>query len=304
MRFVVFGAGAVGSLVAARLHQRHVVSVVAREEHARAIRERGLRVTGRTELHATGIEAAASVTDLAGPPPDVVLVTVKSYQTAEAAAALDRFGSAALVVSLQNGLGNEETLSERCPRVLGAVINQGVIFVEPGSIFHAGLGETWIGPFSGTSLEDSENVARALDESGLPAQAVSSAEVRERIWKKVVLNAAVNPVTALLGKKTGELLGDREIEAAIRAIVEESVAIGRAAGVDLEEESILDWIRTVAEATRDNKSSMLQDVERGRPTEIDSMNGALVERARKLGMPSPRNELLTRLVRSLAAPTR
>jgi 2-dehydropantoate 2-reductase len=304
MRFLVFGAGAVGSLVAARLAQHYSVSLVARDEHVRAIRERGLLVTGRTEIHARNIEAAASVAELRGPHPDVVLVTVKSYQTLTAREALEPFWSRSLFVSLQNGLGNEETLAERCSRVLGAVINQGAIFVEPGKVFHAGEDETWIGPFSGTTANDSERVARSLDESGIRARAVSGAELREAIWKKVVLNAAVNPLTALLGKKTGELLENVAIDSAIRAIVEESVAIARASGVALEEGPILEWIRRVAEATRENKSSMLQDVERGRPTEIDSMNGALVERARALGIPSPRNELLTLLVRSLADPAR
>lgn len=304
MRFLVFGAGAVGSLVAARLAQHHDVSVVAREPHVRAIRERGLRVIGRTEIHARGIEASPSVSGLAEPGPDVVLVTVKSHQTAAATAALEPFWSSSVFVSLQNGLGNEETLAERCSRVLGAVINQGVIFVEPGKVFHAGEGETWIGAFSGTTTEDSERVAGALDQSGIRSQAVSGGAVREAIWKKVVLNAAVNPLTALLRKKTGELLGDPELEAAIEAIVEESVAIARAAGIALEQAPILDWIRQIAADTRDNKSSMLQDVERGRSTEIDSMNGALAARARVLGMPAPRNELLTHLVRSLATPGR
>lgn len=304
MRFLVFGAGAVGSLVAARLAQRHEVSLIAREEHTRAIRERGLLVTGRTEIHAKGIEAATSVAELAGPAPEVVLVTAKAYQTAAATAALEPFWSSALFVSLQNGLGNEETLAERCPRVLGAVINQGVTFLEPGKVFHAGEDETWIGPFSGTSADDAETVARALDECGIRARAVAEAKVREAIWRKVVLNAAVNPLTALLRKKTGELIGDPDLEAAIRAIVAESVVIARAAGIALEDDSILTWIRKVAEVTRDNKSSMLQDVERGRPTEIDSMNGALVERAKALGLAAPRNELLTRLVRSLASPAR
>jgi 2-dehydropantoate 2-reductase len=159
MRLLVFGAGAVGSLLAARLAKRHDVTVVAREDHVRAIRERGLRVTGRTEIHAREIAAAVSVSEV-DELPDVVLVTVKSYQTAAATAALEPFWSESLFVSLQNGLGNEETLGESCARVLGAVINQGVIFVEPGKVLHAGEGETWIGPFAGTTASESETVAR------------------------------------------------------------------------------------------------------------------------------------------------
>ena len=293
MRFMVFGAGALGSLVAARLSSAHEVTLVGRREHVLAIRASGLRVTGRTECVATTI---AAVTEPTETPPDVVLVTTKSYGTAGAVEALAGFSKQSIFVSLQNGLGNEEILAERVENVLGAVINQGVTFLEPGAVYHAGEGETELGAFQGTAPGDAERVACAFRETGLEARAVE--DIRSSIWLKVILNAAVNPLTALLAKRTGELIGDPALESAIRLIVHESVAIARAAGVALEENTVLEKIWSVARATKDNKSSMLQDLQRGRRTEIDAINGALLDRARSLGVAAPQNELLFHLVRA------
>ena len=108
----------------------------------------------------------------------------------------------------------------------------------------------------------------------------------------------MNPLTALLAKRTGELIGDPALESAIRLIVHESVAIAHAAGIALEENAILEKIWSVARATKDNKSSMLQDLQRGRRTEIDAINGALLDRARALGVAAPQNELLFHLIRA------
>ena len=290
---MVFGAGALGSLVAARLSTAHSVTLVGRREHVLAIRATGLRVTGRTECVATTIEAVTEPTET---PPDVVLVTTKSYGTAGAVEALARFSKQSIFVSLQNGLGNEEILAESAENVLGAVINQGVTFLEPGAVYHAGEGETELGAFQGTEPADGERVASAFRETGLPARAVD--DIRARIWLKAILNAAVNPLTALLAKRTGELIGDPALESAIRLIVHESVAIAHAAGIALEEDGILEKIWSVVRATKDNKSSMLQDLERGRRTEIDAINGALLDRARALGVAAPQNELLFHLIRA------
>ena len=183
-------------------------------------------------------------------------------------------------------------LAERAENVLGAVINQGVTFLEPGAVYHAGEGETELGAFQGTESGDAERVASAFRETGLPARAVD--DIRARIWLKVILNAAVNPLTALLEKRTGELIGDPALESAVRLIVRESVA----AGVALEENAVLEKIWSVAHATKDNKFSMLQDIQRGRRTEIDAINGALLARARALGVAVPRNELLFHLIRA------
>ena len=292
-QFLVYGAGALGSVVAARLATAHDVALVGRRDHVEAIRARGLTVTGKTQLETRSLEALEAVDE---GPYDAVIVTTKAYDTERAVSELSRFWDTAIFVSLQNGLGNEETMAARTQRVVGAVINQGATFLGPGEVFHAGEGETTLGPFSGTTLSDAREIASGFNEVGL--RAVATQDIRAPIWAKVVLNAAVNPVTALLGRRTGELLDDEPLESVMAAVVHESSAIAAACGIELDAGSIMDKIQAVARATRDNKSSMLQDLERGRKTEIEAITGALVERARKHGVPAPVNELLLNLIRS------
>ena len=149
-------------------------------------------------------------------------------------------------------------------------------------MFHAGSAEIDFGPFAGTTNEDAETVAAAFREVGFPAEA--KRDIREKIWAKVILNAAVNPLTALLRKRTGELVENKALEPVLELIVKESVAIAAASGVKLDETKILDKIVAVAKATSDNKSSMLQDLEKGRRTEIDAINGELIARAHEHGI--------------------
>ncbi len=299
MKLMVFGAGALGSVVAARLAEVHEVSLVGRRNHVDAINERGLVISGHTEMVQTNLEAVTDPSELTGAIPDAVLLTVKAYDTAAAVESLAAFANDAIFVSLQNGLGNEEILIERASKVLGAVINQGATMLGPGEVFHAGSGEITIGPFAGTDELDAEAIAAALAEAGFPAHAV--ADIRERIWAKAILNAAVNPLSALLRKRTGELIESEPLVEAMRQVVEESVAIAAACGISLETSDIIETIYTVAKATRDNKSSMYQDLEKGRRTEIEAINGALIDRAKEHGLPCPANELLARLVRAAEA---
>ena len=289
---MVYGGGALGSLVAARLSNTYDISLIGRAEHVKAIQTDGLQVTGRTTCQSHSIRA---YTKVGNEKPDVVLLTVKAYDTKYAIEKLKPLWNQSIFVSLQNGLGNEEILAGKAQKVLGAVINQGVTFSAPGEIYHAGEGETEIGLFQGATLDDATNIVEAFNIVGLKAKVVS--DIREKLWAKVILNAAVNPLTGLLKKRTGELMGNPHLEAAVREIVQESVAIAKASDVVAEENSILDKIWEVAKATKDNKSSMLQDLERGRQTEIEAINGALVLKARAAGVPAPKNELLATMVR-------
>lgn len=299
MRWMVFGAGAVGSVVAARLAEIEPVSIVGRPQHVEAIREHGLRITGRTEIVQRRLDAVTDAADAAAEP-DVVLLTVKAYDTASAMDALAALVDRAVFVSLQNGLGNEEIIASRAARVMGAVINQGATFLRPGEVFHAGSGDVALGAFAGAGPADAEAIAEPLVAAGFPAFAV--ADIRARIWAKAILNAAVNPLSGLLRKRTGELVESAALRGAMRQVVEESVAIATACGVDLEVADLLAAIEQVARATADNKSSMYQDLEKGRRTEIGAINGALVERAREQGVACPVNDLLAALVCAAEGP--
>ena len=301
-RFLLFGAGATGSVFAARLASRYEVAVVARGARLETIRRDGLRVVGATEA-AVRLPAASSPTELDGFLPDFVLVTVKATDTASAAAALAPLGRRAVRVSLQNGLGNEETLADGGHPVLGAVSNNGATLRGNGEVFHAGLGEVILGPFTpDTPPAAADELAAHLSAVGFPARTTD--DIRKALWDKVILNAAVNPVTALLGLRTGELLADPGHVRIVGRLVAEACAVAAAEGVACSEEEVHETIRRVAAATPKNRSSMLQDLERGRRTEIEAISGVIAARGRNHGLPTPWNDLMLRLVREREPATR
>ena len=293
-RFLVFGAGAVGSVFAARLAARHPVAVVARGERLGQIVRDGIRVDGATEA-ATRPAAAPLARELADFRPDYVLVTVKAHSTRTAASLLEPLGRRPVRVSLQNGLGNEEALAAGGYPVIGAVSNNGATLLESGGVFHAGMGEVILSGFQAASYQQVGGLARRLADAGFPVQRVP--DIRKPLWDKTVLNAAVNPVTALLGLRTGQLLKDPGTEHLLRMLVREAVAVACAEDVTTSESEVWEMIRRIVARTAGNKTSMLQDLERGVPTEVEAMNGVIVARGAKHGIETPWNRLMLRLIR-------
>lgn len=293
MRVLVFGCGALGSLFAGLLSRRHDVVLVARRAHVEAVRRDGLRITGRTEEVARprAVERVEGET-----PPDVVLVTVKAYDTGEAMAALRPFWETSAFLSLQNGLGNEDLLAERAKRVLGGVTSQGVTFVKPGEVFHAGVGETAIGPYREAARGDAPGVVEAFQACDIPCR--QAEDIHAELWVKAIVNASINPLTALLRVPNGAVARSATLRAIVEEVVEEGVRAAAAHEVLLGKGEVLGRVWATAEATAENRSSMLQDLEAGRRTEIAAINGALVERGSHKGIPCPANALLTRLVQA------
>jgi 2-dehydropantoate 2-reductase len=293
LRFLIFGAGAMGSFVGALLARSHEVTLVGRPGHVDAIRRDGLIVTGRTELEVR--PRAVEQLSRAGPV-DVVVVTVKSYDTRAAVGALEPLWGQATFLSLQNGLGNVELLAERAERVLAGVTYSGVTFLGPGRIEHAGTGDTVLGPFRGASLADADRLASAFRESGIEASVTES--IQTTLWRKAALNACFNPLTGLLEMRSGALASSSSLSACSRLIVSEAVAVARASGVALDEAELLERVRAVSLATARNKSSMLQDMQKGRRTEIDAINGAIARLGEERGIDCPVNRVLTLLVKA------
>jgi 2-dehydropantoate 2-reductase len=282
-----------GSLYGAALAQHHDVTLVGRAPHVEAIRRDGLAVEGRTHLHVR----PRAVTDAAEvDPPDVVILTVKSYDTASAAEALRSFWGEATFLSLQNGLGNVELLAERAARVLGGVTYHGVTLLEAGKIKHAGTGDTLLGPVQGASVENAERIAAAFRECGLSASVTGSIE--SVIWEKAVVNACFNPLTGLLHAFSGALAASASLMECSAMVVEEAVAVAHAHGVELDPVRLMDRVRAVSRATSKNRSSMLQDMTKGRRTEIDAINGAIHRLGDQLGIDCPANGVLTLLVKA------
>ncbi len=246
------------------------------------------------------IPVGATREPAAAGPADLALVLVKAPHTAAAAAGLPALlAPEAPALTLQNGLGGGEVLAAclGADRVLVGVTAQGATLLGPGEARHGGRGETVLGPCRGVSPA-AEGVAQLLDGALGPARAV--ADPWPLVWRKLAINCAINPLAALTGALNGELPVRPEAVALMAAAVGEVVAVARGAGIDLgDPEALVRAVLGVARATGANRASMGQDVDRGRPTEIDFINGAVVREGRRCGIPTPVNQTLAQLVKTL-----
>lgn len=290
MEIVVFGAGSLGSLIGGLLAREHDVTLVGRDPHVRTVREKGLTVTGEFDFRVH----PDATTDGTGLAAALVIVTVKSFDTAEAARELAT-GSFDAVLSLQNGLDNERILAERLDRVLAGTVTYGARLREPGLVACTGEGEIALGPPEGGESPPAERIAAAFRTADVDAAAVE--DVPRRLWLKLAINAGINPVTALARVRNGALADGPGGETA-RAATHETARVARAEGVRLTDREALSALDSVIDATGENRSSMLQDVEAGRRTEVDAITGAVVRHATDHGIDAPTNRHLLRLMRA------
>ena len=294
MEIVVFGAGSLGSLVGGLLARGHDVTLVAREAHARAVRESGLRLEGAVDDGPSHVSPAAT-TDGTGLEADLAVVTVKSFDTAAAADALAT-GSIEAVLSLQNGMGNEATLATRLEApVLAGTATYGAILQEPGVVECTGPGEIVLGPRDGGSSARAERVGEAFAAVGLETTVAD--DMPRRLWKKLAVNTGINPITALTATENGAVLEEPATDLA-REATRETARVARACDVSLSNREALAAMETVAQATAANTSSMAQDIAAQRRTEIDAINGYVVERAAENGLEVPTNRTLMALIRT------
>jgi len=278
------------------------VVLVGRDPHVSAVRERGLRVTGVDSFEAS----PAATTDGTGLDADLAIVTVKAYDTAAAAHDLAT-GDVDAAVSLQNGLGNEETLAAGlvCPIVAGTTTH-GAMLSEPGVVEWTGRGEVTVGNWrvddgdgdATTGTDPASRVAAAFRAASVDADV--DRDIRHRLWTKLAVNAAINPITALARIRNGRVFEGPTAEYAERAAAEVA-RVARAEGVGLDADAVTEEARAVARRTADNRSSMLQDLAAGRRTEIDVISGVVAERADEHGIEAPVNGLLAALVRGWEA---
>lgn len=297
MRIGVLGAGSLGSLFAGRLAAAGVdVVVLGRaNDHLQQIQTSGIVVTTPTGGELVGeVDATTDPSDLARI--DVLLVCVKSYDTDHALTVVaDAIPPTADVVTLQNGLGNAETISEHVPdvHVVAGTTTHGAVLEESGRVQHAGGGDTRIGRFFGTNDDAIDEIADTFTDAGIETTVIS--DVRTAIWEKVLVNAGINAATALARVPNGEM-ADGPGAVILRDAVQEGIRVAEADG-RMVDPDIVEHALDVARQTATNRSSMLQDIESGTRTEIDAINGELARRADHLGVPAPVNRTLTNLVR-------
>ena len=300
MKVCIVGCGAVGSLFAASLAQLEDVDVWAYDldaEHVRAANENGLRLSGAGELVAR-LEATTDAAAL--PPCDFGIVATKSMHTDAALRASAHAFADGCVCSVQNGVGNEETIAAHVTRVIRGTTFPAGRIVAPGHVQWDVTGDTTLGPFepSPAPREEIERLAEACTRAGMPTQAVPDA--RGPQWRKVIFNAATNPVGALTGLTHGQVCEDASLRRLVSGLVDEGKAVAGAQEIELDAdpEELIDYAAR-PEVAYGHKASMLQDVEARRQTEIDYLNGGIVRFGREHGVPTPLNEALVALVKGL-----
>ncbi|MEM3444504.1 MAG: 2-dehydropantoate 2-reductase [Thermoplasmata archaeon] len=296
MRVLVFGAGAIGSFLGAMLSSQHEVFLVGRKMHVEKIRAEGLRIEGGIEK-TVKVEAGEKIE---GGNWDFVFLTTKAYDTRNAVREILAAVNKGTIVSLQNGLNNLEVIEEEVKASgknfeIGACITSiGVTFLEPGKIRFNGWGRTVVG-------SSNQNVAAALSKmlSDAGIQTEICTNILHEIWVKGVINSAINPLTVIFNVKNGLLVRDPNLLSILASVAKESESVGKAAGYIGQDVDCTGLTIKVAHQTAENYSSMLQDVMKGKRTEIMEINGYIVDVAERLGMPAPLNKFLVRAVSAI-----
>jgi 2-dehydropantoate 2-reductase len=295
MRLLIVGPGAMGCLFAAGLKRAgfEVTLLDYRLDRAEALNNQGILVTGATGDHAVRVPVLSAPFN---EQPDFVLICVKAYSTVQAAKALQEYLPPDTgVITLQNGIGNVEILREIFGenRVYGGVTAEGATLLEPGKIQHAGRGETVIGP-TVNRIRPLEEVVKAFNQAGFQTRTTDNVE--SLIWGKLIINVGINALTAITRLKNGrlpEIPGTRFI---MERAVEEAAAVARAENIALPYPDPFERVAEVCRATAENIASMLQDVLKGKITEVDAINGAIVRKGEARGIPTPVNRTLAALV--------
>ena len=303
MKIAIVGAGAMGSLFGTLLAEGgHAVWLFdVWQEHIDAVNQNGvtLEFDGRTRR----VRLKATTDPLQIGEAELVLVFVKATQTKSAAKTAARLaGSKGLVMTLQNGMGNAETIAHIITprRILVGTTAHGATMLGSGSIRHAGTGPTTVGMWADGEKEfqNARQIADQFTQIGIETTAVK--DVRPVIWDKLLVNVGINAITALTGIKNGQILDLELTRELSRAAIEEAASVAQARGIQMRKDPAT-HVFQVAAATAANRSSMGQDVDHGRPTEIEAINGFVVREAESLGISAPVNRTLTALVQTMEA---
>lgn len=294
MRVCVFGAGSLGSALGGILAKGHEVHLVGRAAHMSAIQSAGLALTGSVQS-SPRVYAHTKIDDV--PPSDLLIITTKAYDTQSAVDCCRDWASPSTkVLTLQNGLRNLELVRAwKGQDAFGGTTSMGAALTVPGRVEVSGLGHTVIGGDMDPS--GASEIADAIAGCGLPTEVKPDAT--GEIWAKGVVNACINPVTAVLRVPNGTLLESESVTEVMAGVCSECEEISAANGVVLPYENMFSKVVSVARDTARNRSSMLRDLELSRRTEIREINGAFMAYADSRGLRAPLNRALVAMVEAL-----
>ncbi len=297
MKVGVIGAGAMGSLIGGLLARagEEVWLIDVWEDHISTIKREGLTIIEKDrELN---IPVNATLDPIEVGPVELGIVMVKSYHTRDAAVtALSLKDENSLFITLQNGLGNIEILMEVLGEdsVIAGSTSQGATLLSPGKILHAGAGKTFIGELNGRKSKRTMKVAEVFNNAGIETEVTE--DIMHILWTKLLVNVGINALTAVTGIKNGEILDYPEAEEILEDAVSEAMMIAKHKGIEFGSE-IVDKVKEICRLTAPNRSSMGQDIDNQRRTEIEAINGIIVREGGRMGINVPVNKTLYRLIK-------
>jgi 2-dehydropantoate 2-reductase len=307
MKIGIVGAGAMGGLFGGMLTRagQDVWLIDNRKERAEKINREGLIIESSRALQPGGpkqyvIRMKATTEPREVGHCDLVILFVKAYDTEEATRnSLALTGSRTVWLTLQNGLGNIEKISKIVggAGVVGGITYQGATVLEIGRIRHAGFGKTVIGEIDSKESGRTTYISDIFNQAGIDTEI--SDNIEGVLWGKLLINAVINPLTAITGLKNGQLLESLPMRETMKLIVEEAVRVPVKKGIRLPYQKIFEKVEEQCQASRDNISSMLQDILRKKRTEVDFINGAIVSEGEKIGIATPVNKTFWNLVKFL-----
>ncbi|MFH1061281.1 MAG: 2-dehydropantoate 2-reductase [Candidatus Omnitrophota bacterium] len=301
MRVVIVGPGAMGCLFAALFTKKKLAEVWLLDKdpkRAKKISEAGITVEGLGQTFNQKVNITAEIKDI--PACDLVILSVKSYDTEAAIKTIESLlVKDTNVLSLQNGLGNIEMISELVDKdqVLGGVTSNGATLITDGHIRFCGKGETVIGKIGGRLTVPMRAIRELFNKAGFSTRL--SKDINGIIWSKLIINVGINALSALTRLPNGQLIespGTREI---LSLVVTEAVKIAKKKRIKLIYDDPIQKVESVCKATAGNLCSMLQDVLKKRKTEVDYINGAIVRQGKSLSIPTPANMILTDLIKAI-----
>lgn len=300
LKIAIVGSGAMGCLYGYLLKRIdcQVTLIDTWEEHVKVIKEKGLTVMDGLERKTISMEAVTDASSLTEKM-DLIILFVKAYDTKSAfAPCLHLIDQDTRVLTLQNGAGNIEAISCFVPKnkILSGTTAHGATMQDKGVVIHAGKGKTFIGCVEGENEEEVKEILAIFNKAGIETELKPNIE--EIMWDKLLVNVGINGLTAILEIENGKLLEMEETQKLMGSLVAEAEEVARHENIKISHKLPLEHVKSVAKATGNNQSSMLQDLKRGRKTEIEYINGAIVRKGHSLGVPTPYNETVELLVKA------